>query len=291
MLELFRSYHGRYRTLTIVAASVTLLGAVLAARSSAQAAAGPAIRIVGGENVSEQQGPAYTAMAALVLSDQVYQGSDADRQFCGGSLIAAQVVLTAAHCVLDSSGATVTVSDIEVVLGKRDLAAPSGGEHLAVARIQVPASYRRTRSPDVAVVTLASPSAQTPIGLVSRSVDWRPGTRSRVAGWGLTREGGKPSHVLRHVSIPILRGADCRRAYGSSFRSTSMLCAGALKGGKDSCQGDSGGPLMVRGQDRQLLLAGVVSWGNGCARRGFPGIYARVGATRVQSWIALAANR
>ena len=102
-----------------------------------------------------------------------------------------------------------------------------------------------------------------------------------VIGYGLTSEGGSPSDKLRDVVIPFVSNADCQSVYGSSFKSSVMLCAG--EGGKDSCQGDSGGPIVIRnGNDH--VLAGVVSFGYGCARPGIPGVYARVSA--VTSWIS-----
>jgi len=90
---------------------------------------------------------------------------------------------------------------------------------------------------------------------------------------GATREGGASSARLLKVSVPVVSRTQCRSVYGSQV-TDRMFCAGVDAGGKDSCQGDSGGPIV----DGSSTLIGLVSWGDGCARPGVPGVYARVGS-------------
>ncbi|MPC10278.1 Serine proteinase stubble [Portunus trituberculatus] len=98
-----------------------------------------------------------------------------------------------------------------------------------------------------------------------------------VTGWGDTEEGGESSDVLMKVVVPIITDEKCRddyRAIGYSGPITdNMMCAGYPAGGKDACQGDSGGPFICLGDDKRYYLAGVVSWGIGCAQPGVPGVY------------------
>ena len=102
------------------------------------------------------------------------------------------------------------------------------------------------------------------------------GAISSTLGWGTTSEGGSQSNVLLKVDVKILDNADCKTKLNSITE--TMICAGG-ESNKDSCQGDSGGPLVVN-QNGTDVLIGVVSWGRGCGRLGFPGVYARVSAGR-----------
>ncbi|CAM4578056.1 unnamed protein product [Leuciscus chuanchicus] len=91
------------------------------------------------------------------------------------------------------------------------------------------------------------------------------GEQCLVSGWGKT--GVHTASVLQCLNLPVLSSAQCRGAYGAKI-TKNMFCAGFMEGGKDSCKGDSGGPVVCKRK-----LKGVVSWGEGCAKRGFPGVY------------------
>ncbi|KAF4441035.1 AChain A Fusarium Oxysporum Trypsin At Atomic Resolution [Fusarium acutatum] len=193
--------------------------------------------------------------------------------WCGGSLLNANTVLTAAHCV---SG--YAQSGFQVRAGS--LSRTSGGVTSSLSSVRVHPSYSGNNN-DLAILKLSTsiPASGT-IGyarLAASGSDPVAGSSATVAGWGATSEGGSSTPVnLLKVTVPIVSRATCRQQYGTSAITNQMFCAGVSSGGKDSCQGDSGGPIV----DSSKTLIGAVSWGNGCARPNYSGVYASVGALR-----------
>ena len=251
-------------------------------------AAGPAIaapepRIVGGSATTISEWP---WQAALVY-DHGLGGNDFDRQFCGGSVIAPTIVLTAAHCVTDPA---LDPTQLEVVVGRTTLSS-SQGQRVDVDRIVVDPSYDETTiQNDAAVLRLATPTSQPTISLAGPGEGslWAPGADGWVTGWGSTNpDGSNPQDTLRQALVPIISDASCGNAsvYGSDFFPAVMVCAGYLAGGVDSCFGDSGGPLMVAAGGGAWRQVGIVSWGFDCAQSNAPGVYSRVGADPLRSFI------
>jgi trypsin len=127
---------------------------------------------------------------------------------------------------------------------------------------------------DIAIMTLAERLRFGPgIGPVGLPED---GTRSLsiggkvvVSGWGSVQEDRLDSPTLQAVTVSVVNVDECRASDSDVGPITeSMFCAGAWEGGKDACHGDSGGPVVANG-----VLLGVVSWGYGCAMKGYPGVY------------------
>jgi secreted trypsin-like serine protease len=194
-------------------------------------------------------------------------------QFCGGTLVSANKVVTAAHCVDFLRSVPNLMS---VTFGRADLT-KKDGESVQVKSVWVQPNFKETEFKgetvehhDVAVLTLNRPVLdRQPLPVIDRAGLYPPGAPAQVLGWGTTSELDLLNARLRQATIPLVSDARCAAAYGSSFDHRDMVCAGSPKA--DTCQFDSGGPLVVNGR-----LAGITSWAYGCAREGYPGVYTRL---------------
>jgi trypsin len=237
------------------------LGAVAVAgsASAAQTPGGPTNRIVGGT-------VAHTADTPWAIQLSNSGSPDATGEYCGSTLVAANKIVTAAHCTTEPA------STYTAIQGRDVLSDKSTGKESKISNIWVDPQYGQQPGHDVAVLTLATPFDGVPtLALETDKAADKVGAASIVYGWGDT-EGTGPADTFQKVDVPVLGDAYCAKAYASEgYTADGEICAGYAEGGKDSCQGDSGGPLVLNGR-----LFGVVSWGVGCADAGNPGVYAEV---------------
>ncbi len=208
--------------------------------------------------------------------------------FCGGTILGDSWVVTANHCVAGTSA-----SSLRVVAGATNRNG-SGGQSRKVSQIIRYSGYvTPEQGKDIALLKLTTPLDLTgskakaiPYATAATVADGRiePGIIATVSGWGSLSSGSSalPAN-LQTVDVPIVSNTQADQAYPENI-TADQLGAGLIGiGGKDSCQGDSGGPLVVPDGEGGVVLAGVVSWGYGCAAPQYPGMYARVSS--FASWI------
>lgn len=243
-----------------ITALMTVLSFSLATQASFQQL------IVGGENAQQGEFPYIVSLQS-------------SSHFCGGSLVAENWVLTAAHCVGNTR--------MSIVTGLYNQKDKTGTETFKAAKIIKHPKYNSSKyDMDYALIKLDGKSSAKPIAINTVEIEIKEERiDSIVAGWGATRESSYSlPNILQKVTVPLVSQDVCNKSYTGAI-TNNMICAGLPEGGKDSCQGDSGGPLVVF--DNQLndyVLAGVVSWGEGCARADRYGVYSKVNA--VTDWIA-----
>lgn len=235
-------------------------------------------RIVGGQDSREGEWPWQVSLQVAGLG-----------HVCGASVLSHRWVMTAAHCVQDSGDSRFSQADQwQVLLGLHMQGQINEWTVTRrVKRIVAHGDYNPlTFDNDIALMELDADVALNqniwPICLPSSSHDFPAGQVAWITGWGNTREGGVRAAVLQKAQVRIVNSTMCKSLMSDEVTSR-MLCAGVLKGGVDACQGDSGGPLSVTGPSGRVFQAGVVSWGDGCARRNTPGVYTRV--SRYRDWI------
>lgn len=225
----------------------------------------PEARIVGGTLANPNWNRFQVGLLDAATADNFLA------QFCGGSLIRQRYVVTAAHCV----DFLTAPSQLQILTGARRL--DGTGVRRNVVGIYIHPKWNDTTFDyDVAVVELATSAPGPFVSLVT--VDPAPGTSLLVTGWGSTGAGFPVD--LMQVRVPLAGRVTCNDANSYNGAITDrMLCAGFAAGGKDSCQGDSGGPLTFDPAGAPVdfnKLAGIVSWGTGCALPEKFGVYTRV---------------
>jgi secreted trypsin-like serine protease len=283
-------------------AALMLLFVSFEGAQSVRAADDP--RIIGGTELPNGK---YLFMAALI--DTTIQGNTLDQQFCGGSLIDRDSVLTAAHCVTNEQGEiNVTPQELRVVVGRTVLNSNQGQEREVARRPFVhPLSDPQLLRYDVAVLKLNRPvSGIAPIKLATAAQNnlEKPGRKATVAGWGSTHQyacGDPPQpefpNRLREVQVPIVSDSRAVEIYQqvqcpglAKFVPKLMIAAG--KEGKDACQADSGGPLFVARNgvsSSKYTQIGIVSFGPGCGVE--PNAYTEVNNPSVRAFITNKARK
>lgn len=235
-------------------------------------------RIVGGEETEVNEYPWLVGLANAQ--------SSSDKPFCGASVYNDEWIITAAHC------ATFPSFSYKVLLNMWDWNnGPTAIVRRSVESIVVHPNYSSsTLDNDIALMKLSEKvdfgTGIKPVCLPSPSADFT-GQSATAVGWGTSSFGGSQLEIANEITVPIRTQAECTAVY-SNYITGNMFCAGLAAGGKDSCQGDSGGPLTLEAADGSHSLAGVVSWGSGCADPGVYGVYTDV--RNYVGWIQETAN-
>ncbi len=229
--------------------------------------AGPSFeeRIVGGDVADPADWPYIAAIT-----------TPSGQQFCGGTVISPDAVLTAGHCVAGANP-----GQIRVITSRPDLSNEATGQVRAVQDVFVHPKFLRRGRHDVAVLRFGISTMAPPAALPTPAEDateTAPGEELRVAGWGSTkRAGGRDSDVLRDVATFAVEDRKCSSSF-RFFRPGEEICTQGERTGehrRSACYGDSGGPL-IADSPSGALLAGVVSYGGTRCGVKKPTVYARV---------------
>jgi secreted trypsin-like serine protease len=274
-----------------VTMAATLVAAVVSVLAFVQS--GPAAQaVVGGTETPDGK---YPFVAALLNTNS--GSTPTEQQFCGGSLIDKDSVLTAAHCF---DGIGVSPQPIRVTVGQTALDSTQG-QVRSVSSISIHPSYdppKTNNAYDVAVLQLGSVVEGVALMRLADASDdplETPGRDATVAGWGSTvaqpaqgppNDPSKPDR-MHEAQVPLVSDAQAKMTYGESYFEALMVAAG--RDNLDSCQGDSGGPLFDQAAGGYTQI-GITSFGNGCGAADNPGVYTEVNNPSIRNFIVTKAG-
>uniref|UniRef100_A0A4Q8K3P6 U19-Liphistoxin-Lsp1a_1 n=1 Tax=Liphistius sp. SGP-2016 TaxID=1905180 RepID=A0A4Q8K3P6_9ARAC len=256
---------------------VTVVVGITETAASERCGEGPILsgRIVGGNETEPNKWP---WQASLMLTHPQFGKIG---HWCGAVVVDKLWVMTAAHCILNPLFSLPQPVFWKVRVGEHNLKLTEGHEKtIQVAEVHYNPWYYGYDK-DIALLKLEKPLTfndyVSPICIPDEDAGFQ-GMKCIASGWGKVDFNKKGSNVLREVEIQILDNSVCHGPYFSVYKIPIKgwhICAGTVEGGKGTCQGDSGGPLqcLINGQ---YYIAGITSFGSGCAKPGFPDIYTRV---------------
>lgn len=254
----------RYRYFSIVLLAFSVISCN--SRSSSR------VKIIGGEDATNN----YGFFAGIYVS-----WNDDPIFLCGGSLIAEDIVLTAAHCLTDRS------STLQVAIGQAHHDNPDPSALRAVKAVSIHPDFdTASLENDIAILYFESKDGDAfkPISIRRDGIYPSGKDYLRVIGNGnISSFSSLYSDTLQQIDLPILSQEICLASEKSDADRSKTICAGYIEGGADSCQGDSGGPLFLPDETSPVLY-GIVSFGSGCAQKQKPGYYTNVAA--YVDWIA-----
>lgn len=238
--------------------------------------------IIGGYDAPQGYFPFVTALYWTGLEPSK------DSQFCTGSLVDDEWVLTAAHCV---EGLPPEL--ISTVTNRSNLTNDSVGTERVADAYYIHPRYDSNDAWDAALVHLEEPVTGVNPALILPTTNnvWEtPGTWNYIAGWGQTNTGpDNPANypnILRYTIVPVHYEQTMQSYYGQHYYPNIQVGAGTTE--QDACYGDSGGP-MFNAYGGWFYVVGIVSWAKGCATH-YPGIYTETNADVTRDWIASVAG-